>query len=182
MQPEEIIQTKQWHELTNGERLIIEELAANEQEFNLMKKIISVSLEESSEVPLVDPIVHRNLRNNFKQVKQKRGSRTRMIWYAAAMILVLLVATIFLRQKNEAPGSSEIVITNPPISTSPVDSLDKNIPSAQQEPVVIVPSTPKKKITNERILNSSQSDKDLLAINNRISDEPELLSLITELN
>jgi hypothetical protein len=180
MQSEEIIQSKQWHELTNGERLIIEELAANEQEFNLLKKIMSVSLEESSEVPLVDPIVHKNLRNDFKEVKQKRGSR--MIWYAAAMIIVLLVATIFLRQKNEAPGTSEIVVTDVPASPSPIDSAHSDIQPPKQDPIVTLPSIPKKNNPNNKLIVTPSDDKDLLAINNRVADEPELLALITELN
>ena len=38
MEPEEIIQQKEWQELSDAERLILAPLAANEQDFYLLKK------------------------------------------------------------------------------------------------------------------------------------------------
>ena len=180
MQPEEIIQSKQWHELTRTERMIIEELANNEHEFNLLKKIMSVSLEETSDVPLIDPAVHMKLKNTFQNTKKNK--RQSFIWYAAAIFLVLLIATIFLRQKNETAGTPEIVVTEPPASRPQVDSVHNYLPPSSGEQLVNVPAITQKKTRKTNMHNPSTNEKDLLAVNNTISDNPELLSFITELN
>ena len=42
MNADDIIQQKQWHELTPEEKLLVAGIAADEQEFNLLKNMIRV--------------------------------------------------------------------------------------------------------------------------------------------
>src|SRR5216110_1429198 len=95
MQPEEIIQKKEWQQLTVAEKELLHSLAATESEYNLLKKILFIAREEISETPALDPAIKKN-------ILAARKGRIRSMWYwAAAAIIIVLVAGWFIIQNGK---------------------------------------------------------------------------------
>jgi hypothetical protein len=181
MQPEDIIQNKEWHELNDSEKLIVQELASSEQEYNLMKKIFLVSREELMDVPEISPHVHQQLK---QKVSQKKKSRN-IIWYAAAAAVVILFSiTIFLRQPL-TPGTNDVV-KNIPVKTTPADTtaIPQQNNKKENENTALIKPVVKKKIISPAITpdTNNNSSADYVAVNTTVMSDPSLLSLVTELN
>jgi hypothetical protein len=102
LQADEIIQQKQWQHLSAGEKAIIADLADNEQEFNLLKKMLMVSAEATDGVPAVSTPVQQHIKNTLPAIKRSPAYK---YWYAAAAVLVAItVAAVFIFNKKESSG------------------------------------------------------------------------------
>ena len=109
MEPEEIIQQKKWQELTDAERLILAPLAANEQDFYLLKRMLSVSAERAHEVPLIDPAIQAGLQSRLKSpVVQSNSFRW---YYAAAAVIVFSALTWFYFNRGDRQETTTFVQT-----------------------------------------------------------------------
>ena len=191
MQADEIIQQKEWHQLSGDEMKTVQELAANEQEYNLIKKMLRVSAEEVRYTPSVDPRIKEQL---MAAVGSPHRNSRKLYWYAAAaVVLILVCAGLFLLQKKQKE------------TTAKKDPVEKNIlqpPIAKQETIikkdslVIAIKTPPvndtandtalivKAVTPRRLQrkNTPRLQQDVYAaVNTRLSNDKELLSLVTEI-
>lgn len=104
MQPDDIIQQKEWHELTTEEKKILQTLVSDEQEFNILKKMMMIADETATDVPQVNPSVQQQLHRSIKKSNQK--------WYYAAAAILLITASAWFLLRNEKDNRSPIV-TNP---------------------------------------------------------------------
>ncbi len=180
MEPEEIIQQKEWIDLSASERSVLQDIAATEQEFNLMKKIFMVSREELDIVPEVDPAVFSSLEAHMIS-RKKRNSF--YFLYAAAAILVIVLA-IFLVKKKDFETEKILVKTNQKIPAVQKDSSMAVIEPAKiiqpdSQVIVKVPApTPK----NSNRPDYSDVHNNDMAINTTVASNTGLLDYVTELN
>jgi hypothetical protein len=202
MQPEEIIQQKEWHQLTEAERQAIQPLAPDEQEYNLLKKMLLVADEAVIGVPPVSPAIQERLHHSLKGVDKKSGSRK--WYYAAAAILIIAVSTWFvlLNRKNIPPGIvtapsikkevsedsfaiSKTSIPKKEITYPEIKDVDgpKNIVSPnhtetkEKKSFTLKKETPDPGDTNNENINQQVS---YASISTLIKDDTELMALVTE--
>jgi hypothetical protein len=183
MQPEDIIQAKEWQQLTEAERTAVEPLASTEGEYNVLKKMLLIALEDAGDVPFIEP----SIQNELHGYLQKPAKKTRMIFrYAAAASLVAIAFTAFflLQPKKTNP----IATTPDKKSTEKIayDTVDKktleNIPAPENESTEIVkqeqpkPIQPEPTIIKDNITNS----KNIAQINTSVSKNENLLAFVTE--
>jgi hypothetical protein len=106
MQAEDIIQQKEWHLLTDAERELLQPLAADEQEFNLLKKMLLLAEEDAAAVPAIDPNIQRRLQDSLQGKNQPSKRRW---YYAAAIALAIGVGAAYLIQnRKDEPIAHEI--------------------------------------------------------------------------
>lgn len=99
LQADEIIQQKNWHELSAAEKAIVHDLAGNEQEYNLLKKMLMVSAEAPEDVPVISAGIRQHVRSTLPVVKKVSINKG---WYAvAAGILFLAIAALFILEKEK---------------------------------------------------------------------------------
>ena len=191
MEPDEIIQQKEWYELTNTEKQSLHELAENEQEYNLLKKMMQVSLEEAGSVPPVSNSVREEL---AAMVQEQKPVSFRKYWYAAAAaVVVMIVAAIMIFSKkavhddlvksnDSIPNDTTAIVKNGPavISDQPdttiIPSTRANVNKAQQ-PAPVKPATQ----DNQTDLNPDNTNNSYAAADVHVSDDAELVNLVTEI-
>lgn len=181
LQADEIIQQKEWHQLDALEKAVIAELADNETEFNLLKKMLMVSSGEVSEVPQVAVSVQEQIRSALPVVKKISSHRN---WYAvAAAILVMIIATIFFLKKENKNEDIPFVKKN--IKNPVTDSMIK---ITQDTSILLVK---KEKITEQKKKSSPSpapvfhslkdtSQDNYAGIDATVSSNMSLIDLITE--
>jgi hypothetical protein len=191
MEPDEIIQQKEWHELTNTEKQSLHELAENEQEFNLLKKMMQVSLDEAGSVPPVSSSVREEL---AAMVHEQKPVSFKKYWYAAAAVVVaMIIAAIMIFPKKTVeddlvkdggaiPNDTAVIVKNAPpiIPDHPDTALN---PSATvkfnkvQQPAQVSPVTQ----NNQPDLNTDNTNNSYAATDVHVSDDAALLNLVTEI-
>lgn len=188
MQPDEIIQQKEWYQLTGEEKLAIQELAASEQEYNVLKQFFNVAKEEPEAVPEINPAVKIFLQAETVKNKKKRSN---IIWYAAAAVLFAAVSTIFILQEQKKIPGSEIASRTKKTNTNvPVPSdttlIVKTTPAntVTDTPQVQTAETPKKKPAVIKDQNNNLQDNApepvYMAVNTTVAGNENLLALVTE--
>lgn len=189
MQAEEIIQQKEWEQLSENEREFLKELTANEQEYNLLKKMLQLSAEEALEVPLfnektklsLDTVINKNKLNS-----------NRFVWYAAAAVLLIFFSTLLVYNYNRTTKQPAFVETKAPFENLPSgenkvtigknDSLQKNADESKNvadAKIRLDSNSSGNKINFQTAPLLSNTDK-YSAINTTIKADPRLLSLVTE--
>jgi hypothetical protein len=174
MRPENIIQTKDWHELTFMEKELLFELASNEAEFNLLKNILFVAIEEMDETPLLNSSIKRELNIVLANTKK---SGVRNFWYwAAAAVIAILFAGWFIMQHNEK--KQELVIV-PYKKENYLENSKKDSNGQQINPdKLVIEHRSEIKVDNmKRVIR-----KKILTgnINTSISRDTTLLAFVTE--
>lgn len=105
MEAEQLIQEKEWAALTGEERAVVLPLAADEQEFNLLKKMLLVAAEQAEDVPPVSARVQHGLREAVEARRRRTVQWPRWTYAAAAALLVLaLTGWLLLHQAARKPG------------------------------------------------------------------------------
>ncbi len=191
MEPDEIIQQKEWHELTNTEKQSLYELAENEQEYNLLKKMMQVSLEEAGSVPPVSSSVREEL---AAMVQEQKPVSFRKYWYAAAAAVVaLIIAAIMIfpkkavqdglvKNNDPIPNDTTAIVKTAPavvpdqLDTSLSPSTTTNISKAPQA-VPVRPATQ----NNQPDLNPDNTNNSYASADVHVSDDTELMNLVTEI-
>lgn len=108
MNEDEIIKYKEWDELTAGEKLQIQELAASEPEFNLVKQIMLQAAIQEASIPPVSQKVQEHIQEQLwaeKTYKINKG------WLIAAALVTIMIALFFILQ-NRAEKSNPVVRSN----------------------------------------------------------------------
>jgi len=141
MDAEEIISSKEWSQLNASDKEVLSDLVADEQEFNLLKKMMQVSAEMPESVPAVNPSVQKSLMDEMKPVRSIKP------WYRIAVAAAVILFTaglifIILRKETNEP---EIVKTLPSIQKDSVQPLVKTI----------VPDT----LVNELVISDATANK-----------------------
>ena len=126
MEAEEIIQQKEWWQLSESEMALISPIATDEAEYGLVKKMLQLSADAPNDVPLLDENVQQQLLQELVTVKPVRRS---FKWYFAAAAAVIILVTgywIWMR-----PPANKVPPLVPPgqISVAP----EKNLPVTQPE-------------------------------------------------
>lgn len=183
LQADELIQQKEWQQLSADEKAIVAELADSEAEFNLLKKMLQVSAEEVSEVPQLNPAVYNEIKATLPVIKK---SPVQKYWYAtAAAILIMAVAAFFIFKKEtkvEYVKTPEVPVqTNSVIKEEPVIKKDSVPVMVKKEQIV----SPSKKIIQKQPVYPSLNDNPLpqnsyVILDVSVSNDPALLDLITE--
>gem|GEM_PF-2751507 len=134
LHPDEIIISKEWHQLNDAEKESLKELADSETSFNLLKKMLMVSFEQNEDVPIISQniyknIISQNIYKNLEAVLPARRMNQAKYWYAAAAALVIvLTASLFLVKKD---AKNNYVKNN--TMSSKTDSIIKRVELAIQQ-------------------------------------------------
>ncbi|MBK7347043.1 MAG: hypothetical protein IPI98_09120 [Chitinophagaceae bacterium] len=151
MNADDIIQQKLWHELTPEEKLLVAGIAADEQEFNLLKNMIRVSLEENNLVPALNPILKEKLYSATMQNKKTNW----LGWYAAAAAITGLIIFLLTTEKKEQQ--------NPIVKNNPAPAVNKIIiPDSTANPVLILPAPSPTETTKQKSNNIALIKTDTL--------------------
>ena len=184
MQPEDIIQQKEWQQLTDDERMLIAPLAAGEGEYNVLKKMLLIAQEDAADVPVLNSSMQQQMHQYLKQPAPKKRFT---FWYAAAAaIVVIALSAIFLIDQDKQKETIAVDTTGTPRKDSPGSLKQQTItpdvlqtdsetdPIVQQEQKQPAPKTPK------QIINSSDSHRDIAEVNTSVIENETLLSFVTE--
>lgn len=182
MQAEDIIQAKEWQQLTEAERKAVEPLASTEGEYNVLKKMLMIAQEDAEDVPAINPAVQQNLYAHLEKPSKKVKT---MVWYAAAasIILIALVTFFFVPKKqieiavkpNDKPSNQNAVDTTNKkpslIIPAPIDDSTEMVKQEQPKSISKEPNSRKDSVVNLR---------EVAHINTSVSDNTELLAFVTE--
>lgn len=189
MQADEIIQQKEWHELSPAEMQVVHELAENEQEYNLLKKMMQVSVEAVGEAPMISSSVKENL---AETVREQKHSSKRYWYVAAAAVAALIVAGILIFPKKTVNDGIAINTSKPSdtaaivkkefikepakIDTAAAWDSAKNIAEQKKHLKPIQLNVPAEDVPSLDNANTSYAAADV-----RVSDNAALLNLVTEI-
>ncbi|HEX2630131.1 MAG TPA: hypothetical protein VHM26_13990 [Chitinophagaceae bacterium] len=140
MQVEDIIQQKEWAHLTDAEKELLQPLADDEQEFNLLKKMLLLAEEDAVAAPLIDPKVQQRLHESI--AGKRKVVFSKKWYYAAAAILIIALTAWFLLQPSKKQAKDEdVAITPPPtiekkIDTPSIVTNDPKLPEVKIKPQV----------------------------------------------
>ncbi len=189
MQAEEIIHQKEWYQLSENERKFLTELAANEQEYNLLKKMLQVSAEETSEVPLLSE--KRKLSLDAIANKNKFKSN-RLVWYAAASIALIAFSTLLVYNYNSTTRYPASVASRAPVEDLPKTEnkvIEENNDTIQTTTgLSYIVSDSKRRLKSNssgKTINAQtalpfSNERKYIAVNTTINADPRLLLLVTE--
>ncbi len=187
MQADEIIQQKEWSELNAAEKVLLLELASNEQEYNLVKKMLQIFAEEPGDVPMIGKHVRHELHAELPKSEVRP-----IVFYkyaaAAAILIAVITGVIFLKKdkqtrdivKNDtiARPVEQVAIRQQPIVTA-IDTAASSpksiVPSQQQNVVNLVPAP-------TRVIADPVPQEPVYAVvSTSVKSHDELLDLVTEI-
>ena len=186
MEAEEIIIQKEWQQLSPDEKTFLAPLAADEQEYNLLKKMLLVAADDAAATPAPDPAIAQRLQGMLAYQPQRRLAR-RWLYAAAAIALFALGAWLW----QTRPGSMD---SGDLAGTSDAQRWE-HIP-AGPKPQIRVPDAPNNKKITKTTVRAKQparpsipdpvppdvpsSQQPLLAMHASVRENAALLNLITE--
>lgn len=182
LQADEIIQQKEWQQLTAEEKAVVTALADNEAEFNLLKKMLIVTAEAVSDVPEVAVSVQQKLRASLPAAK-KRSLHS--YWLAAAAaIIVMAVAALFILKKEDKAGivnTPEVKknIHTPVIKEDSLPAKDSTATLAKKETA----PAPSKQVTDQKPVFPALQDttqNNYVMLDASVSNNASLLELVAE--
>jgi hypothetical protein len=186
MEAEDIIQQKEWLELTVEEKKTIEPLAADEQEFNLLKKMLLFAAKEIKEVPVFMQEVPATLHKAMNKPRQMTRSN-RTWYYAAAALLVLAFAAWFVFREEESlygdlisgpdPKGYDALIGQSTRQILPGDPLEITHYAPRKVPATIKDSTPIVQPPNKPPLEIIQPK--YAAVSTLLKSDTALMAFIT---
>ena len=189
MQPDEIIQQKEWQELSAAEKLSIAELAGSEAEFNLLKKMLSVSAEEVAETPMASPALYEQIIAAIPPAT--RRSPAIKLWpvITAAASLLIIASLFFLLNKKEKKDIYVVKTNTIDTAISQVQPLLQKPDTAVSAKIVTIQKRPTGQQKNKTLLPKPEDaspplqDSSLLysyALQTTVASDPALLHFITE--
>lgn len=180
----DIIQQKEWAALTKAEKENIFSLAENEKEYNLIRLMLLTTAAEKNEIPILPASIYENIKH---EIPTKKTYRNSLGWLSAACLTAIVLFSIYFLNKNyEAP---KLVENNPGTVQQKAVPLAKNVTESYQSDSLLKNDAPPvmeiiKQPTAPKIaaLNKPKAPNKSIEIksNYSISEQPELLSLITE--
>lgn len=195
MQAEDIIQQKEWGHLTETEKELLQPLAADEQEFNLLKKMLLLAEEDATTIPLINPKVQERLQQSL--TGKRKTVSFRKWYYAAAVVVAFALVAWFFLQPSKQPSKDGIVNTTPPRIEKKIDTLsivtnDPKLPGVKDK----AKASPSIKDTSAFIINppvyvqrpliqsqidTAKNDKPQLAVvSTTVKSDKTLMAFVTE--
>jgi hypothetical protein len=180
MDAEEIISSKEWSELNASEKEMLSDLVADEQEYNLLKKMMQVSAEMPDTVPAVNPSVQQSLVDVMKPVRSIKP------WYRLAVAAAVVLFTaglifIILRKETKEPV---MVKTLPSIQKDSVQPLVKIVqPDTSVNEMVVADATDNKPKHNPVVKKHIPVKEPALVFKNLQTDlsaDSSLLAFVSE--
>lgn len=171
MQPEDIIQQKEWHQLTAAEKEILQPVTANREEYDLLRNMLLIAMEEKDLAPAIDPFVEAFLQTQLQ--KNTTGKRVVTFWYYAAASVVLVILATFLLIKKPADNGKVAVVPHVEKST---DSIKQPAKTPDAAIVQLKPVTEQKTVVKK----TAPQKKTYRDINTSIAKDTMLLALVTE--
>lgn len=171
MLPDEIIQQKEWNELSVEEKELIADLAINAEEFYMMKSMLQLSKEAADDVPQLSAAVKERI---DEQIVVKKTFRLNPFWYAAAAVVIIAIAIPSVlklqKQTNEIAGTEVNSTISPKLQPKKDSSL--------KEPNIAVPNkVDDKKLADQQIKKNQNSQ--LNNIDNQPTPEPTLVAQVS---
>ena len=125
MEPEELIQNKEWWQLSADERAFLKPLAASESEYQVLKKMLQVTREDLDQVPPLDERLYKTISAELRPAPVRH---LKWLGYAAAAAAVLIFALTLVFNKTttkESPlvkkelAAPKAPATEQPLTTPP---------------------------------------------------------------
>jgi hypothetical protein len=174
MQPEDIIKQKDWQQLTEEEKKVVFPLAAGEQEYRLLKNLLKVAAEEPGDVPEINPVIHEKLSAGLRRKQKKKIN----VWYyAAASVVVALLAIAWLLTINKETGKKDMVIVPGKEQKKQDSAFVKVLP---RDSTVIVEKRIVPQPKKSRIKRSASQQAAWASISTAIAKDEKMLALVTE--
>lgn len=181
MQPEDIIQQKEWQDLSPEEKAIVQEVAADEQEFNLLKSMLLIATEEAAETPAPDPALQPALRNRFAARRTRQLIR-RWSYAAAASILLGIIGWLLIQPAdNQKPLAGDPEPPEKNILSPRPDTLRRSTDTVTATPVMVKKNRKTIKMETPPMLQTdTASYHTMIAMNTSVGNHAPLLNLVTE--
>lgn len=196
--PDDLIRSRNWADLSAEEKEALKEVAATEEEFRLLKLMLSTATEPTEDIPEISPAVHNRLKTAFHEQHERRGKVIGWWRYAAAAAVILAVAgTIWIMSLNnkketeiarEEPKKVQPVIpkdTVKPVPPTPDTLIKQTTPPARRpmaEPGPVKPPHGRPKPNDAPVKQLPVMDPQpsiAVNINTSVKDNSELLGLVT---
>jgi hypothetical protein len=198
MEPDILIQQKAWNELSATERESVKDIAATEQEYNLLRQMLSVAA-APGDIPVLGEQVLVQLQAELP-AKPATIISINKWYYIAAAAAVLLLALFFLLPgtKNERPAMVKNERTGVDVPPVTVNNKDTQTNSAIPADPALVKDAKKKVDTNNFVKDLPRKQNTPLpnqppvlndlpptanttvSVNTTIAADPSLLALVTE--
>jgi hypothetical protein len=123
--PDDLIRSRNWAELTNEEKESLKEVATTEEEFRLLKMMLTTAAAQTEDIPEITPAVHQRLKMAFQT---ERKQTPRMAWWryaAAAAVLLGIAGTVWLvngKRTTDRPVAKKETVVLPVIKDSVIDA------------------------------------------------------------
>jgi hypothetical protein len=196
MQPDTIIQNKEWAALTEAEKQVLAPLVTDEAAFRLLKKALLVSRETAAGIPAIDPFIKEIL---IKQFAEKTPVRKLFFsnWrkFAAAIFLLAICSTGYWMWKKNKKTETEFSLSKtqtpfvPDQPVQPPNKLQRTIPqhpaTAPEFPVTaqreVKPTRQPAALNSKKYFSKKESVVSYSAsVNTRVQSDTLLLAYITE--
>lgn len=139
--PDDLIRTRNWAGLSAEEKEALKDVAATEEEFRLLKLMLSTATEPTEDIPEISPAVHERLKTAFHEQHERRGKVIGWWRYAAAAAVVLAVAGTIWIMTSKNKKETEIAREEPK-TVQPVVPKDTVKPLQQVYDTLLKPITP----------------------------------------
>jgi hypothetical protein len=184
MQPEEIIQQKQWNELTATEKEIVLPLASTREEYDLLKNILEVAVEDMDPVPVIDNAIHLRLQAEVANNPQKKNRK--IFYYAAASIAAIIIASWFIFKNVNTNKEDNIVLVKPASVTIDTTFHKRQVLPMEKETAikddvaVIEKNKTNKKRAVQLVNHNPVPTNQQSTINTFINNDSTMLAVLTE--
>ena len=186
MNVDEIIKYKEWVYLSADEKQQIQELAATETEFSLVKRIMLQSAIREESIPNISQKVQDHLK---EQLFEKKPFKMKMGWLAAAAVAAIMIALFFI-MNNSPEKSNPIVKTNEQKAVEQVKAPDQGmVEPVMKDTIMVKPSAQEKVTVKLKEKNSDNNNIDTVKINTQkydryisatVESDSSLLTFITK--
>lgn len=178
MQADDIIQNKEWANLTSDEKFFISELASTESEFYLLKQMMNMSAEEAFDVPEVSVSVKDNI---IGEISKRSPFKIQRYWYLTAAAIIAFGFLTFLlfqsKPKNDfvkVEIPQEMPVRAKPEITAPIQKSNKDVAINEiKENKSSQENTLQEK---KRIKKFSKADDQFIASSKIVKHDVELLN------
>ena len=174
MQPDDIIRKKSWQQLTNTEKELLQSLVTTEQEYDLLRNIMLVSLQEMETIPAIELRVGELLQKQLP----RSTSRNRLIqfgYYAAASILIVIFVTWLIVRNTQ--DKTRVIAVIPTVEKSIVTNTKKTTAKEVKPAITSTQKhSEKKTVPGKRPVQKKTQPE----INTCIASDTMMLALVTE--
>ncbi len=186
MEPEDIIQHKEWKQLSKAEKELLKPLVSGEEEFIHLKNILISAVEDVEAIPSISVSVQQHLQNALTKKRQK-GAIGVYFYVAASIVIAIVASWYFFTVQNNDKNTHMANTTNNKMSDSSGNKIKNPFTAVasppKQETAKEALKSPHKIIVKKRLVVEKGIPKENtdIAINTQINKDENLLAVITEM-